>query len=186
MNKQTKIIAFIGVAGAATAYLIYMSKKNQAEGEALLEVINKGYSEVDKNAAGNQAIQNIQDTKFDKNKIKIGNLTGSLSNPAIASALAKVNVALYLAMKGAGTDIKPLANALAQIKNKNTLMLVDKTFKADHGQGLFEMMAGESVLNNVVYRQYSDKTKDSFAIPFLSDAHWNPTLSTFLQNLPVY
>lgn len=184
--KTKKILLVVGIAAATTGVLIYMSKKNQEEGEVLLDIINKSASEIDKNAAAQQAIQEIKDVKFDKNKIKIGALSGPLSNPAIASAVAKINVALYTAMKGVGTDIKPLAQALTQIKNKNTMSLIDKTFKAQYGEGLFEMMAGESKLNNVAYKVFSDKTKNEIAIPFYSEAHWHPSVSAWLQKIPVY
>lgn len=184
--KTKKILLFVGIAGIATAYLIYRSKKNEQEGLALLESIGKQYSEVDKNSAGNQAIQNIQSTAFDKNKIRIGSLYGPLSNKAISDAVAKATTGLYYAMKGIGTDVKPFATALNQIKNKNTMFLINQTFKAMYGQDLFKMMQGETALNNVQYRVFSDKTKSSFAIPFYSDAHWHPIISAYLEKLPTY
>lgn len=184
--KQKHIAIFLGIGAVTIGYLIYARKKNQEEASAMLQYINSLPSQVDLSDATKQGMDAVRGTKIDFNKLSIGNLKGSYTNPKIRSAVAKVVVDLYSSMKGAGIDIKPFYNALFSIKNKNTLAFVDKIYETMYKEGLFEAMKGESGLNNVYNSVFSDKTKYDLSIPFLSEGKWHPLLAKYFNDLPIY
>lgn len=184
--KQKQIAIFVGIGAVTIGYLIYARKKNQEEATAVLQYINSLPSQVDLSEATKQGMDAVRGTKIDFNKLAIGTLKGSYTNPKMRNAVSKTVVDLYSAMKGSDTDTKAFYGALFNVKNKNTLAFIDKIYKAMFKEGLFEAMKGESKLNSVYYSVFSDKTKYDLAIPFLSDGKWSPVLSTYFNNLPIY
>lgn len=191
MKGRTAILitgAVILVGG--TGYLIYRSKRNEAEGEALLEFINsaKLLDQTNATKAADTEIKNVQAFKVDANRVRIGKLYGKMNEPAIKNLLAKTNVDAYAAMKGAGTDQKSFLTALANVKSKNTLAILDKVMKAQYGEGLFDMMKGEDKLNNKEYCSYSEKTDSVLRamFPMFGTACWAPWLGAWMNKLPDY
>lgn len=184
-QKKKIVIGGLIIAGASIAYLIYRSKQNQKEGDALLAYINKAYSQVDHSAAADQAIKETLNIKIDPNKLKVDNLSGKYS-PAIRNAISNVMTNLWAAMKGGGTNVEALMKQLSRIKSKNTLAFVDQMFKAQFGTGIFEWMKDEYALNNTVYGLYSDKTSSVMNLIPFSKAYWHPQISAYLQKLPEY
>lgn len=190
-TKQRNIAIFAGIGAITIGYFIYTRKKNIEEANALLEYIATIPSQVNLSEATQQGMDSVRGTKIDLNKMAIIDANGKLlkgaySTPAIKNAIAKTVSELKSAMQGAGTDVKTFSKYLSKVRNKNTLALIDQVYKAMFGEGLFEAMKDESALNNANYVVFSDKTKYNIAIPFLTDGHWHPTLSTYFNSLPVY
>jgi len=185
-TKQRNIAIFVGIGAVTLGYLIYKRKKNNEESVALLDYISKMPSQTNLSSATQQGMDAVRGTKIDLNKLRIDNLYGSYSNPKIRNAIANSVTELYASMKGGGTDVNSFAKNLGRIKNKNTLAFVDRIYKVQYKEGLFEAMKGESVLNNVQYKVFSDATKYDFAIPFFSESHWHPSLANYFNNLPTY
>ncbi len=185
MEKNTKIVLFTGVAAATVGILYWHSKQNEKEGNALLEAIDKSYAQNDTNAAGKQAIQEIQNTKLRNDKIAVGKFYGNIKDPKVSAAYDQLYKDLWASMKGIGTNLNAFYGAFFQIRNKNTAAYIDKMFKVQFGEGLFEMMSKETKLNNAAFGRFSDKTKNEIAIPFY-DSYWNPLVAKYLTLLPTY
>lgn len=187
MTKGQKILLWLGVGGVTIGFLIYRSKQNEKEGQIILDYINKSMTQNDLSKAVDEGIKSVQGTALDPSKIKLTTASGNITDPKVSDAMAKLNVQIYSAIKGISTDTKSLFNALLQIKNKNTLAFMDKVFKAQYGQGLFEMMKQEYLLYNTTYGKFSDKTNNALdTIPFLNDGYWNPAIAKWINSLPNY
>lgn len=191
MGKRTAIVITGAVLLAGTAgFLVYRSKKNEEEGQALLEFLKSARALDQTNAtkAANEQISAVQALKLDPNRVRIGKLSGKLTDKPIKDLMAKTNVEIYSAMKGLGTDNSAFLRALGQVKSKNTLAFIDKVFKVQYGEGLFEMMKGETKLNNKEYCAASEKTNSMLrqVFPMFGTACWVPWLGAWMNKLPDY
>ena len=183
-SRQKNIAIFVGIGAITIGYLIWKRKKNEAEANALLEAIGVSLSQVDKNEASAQAIQQIQAMNVDPKKLKVDNLVGH--SPKMRDAIANITTELWASMKGGGTSLNKFSEQFKRIKNKNTLSYIDKIYKAQHKEGLFEAMKGEFALANSGYAMFSDKTKYDLIIPFFSEVKWHPNLANYFNSLPLY
>ena len=189
-SRQKNIAIFVGIGAITIGYLIWKRNKNEKEATAILEYINTLPSQVDLNQATEQGIKDVQDIKLrtDRIVVKEGGkiVVGSIKDPKIGGYIANYVQRLNTAIKGAGTDYKELFEVLSRIRTKNTLKWVDTIYKTMFKEGLFEAMKSETLLNNVNYAVFSDKTKYDIAIPFLSEGKWHPALATYFNSLPSY
>lgn len=192
MNKTAAIVTGILVIGGGGAYLYYNSRRNQAEGTALLEYINKSVDQTNKTKGAEEQIKNVQSATFrlDPNRIRIGRLSGKLTDPPIRNAFAKANVDIRTSILGIGTDTKTLLPTLGGLKSKNAVAMMDKVMKAQYGEGLFEMLKGEKKMYNHDFCNYSEKTSSNLGILFptlkLTGGCWTPWFADWLYNLPDY
>ncbi len=193
-NKTTPVVIGIVLIAAAGGYLVYRSKRNAAEGEALLAFINASVDETNATKAANDQIKAMSAVKVDPNRIKIGTLSGKSSDQRIRDLLAKTNVGIASAMQGAGTDTIGMLNALKNIKSKNTLAFIDKVFKAQYKEGIFEMMQGEKAFFSQAFCKYSEKTNTTgnqmigqmFPIVAATTGCWAPWIAEWIYRLPEY
>lgn len=196
MTNNAKIITGVVVVGAATGFLIYQSRKNEAEGKELLDYLKTSVlDQTNATKAAADQIKNIDaiqsgtgPVKMDPAKIKIGNLSGNAKDPKIRDLLAKTNQELASSMKRIGTDQTAFFNALKNIKSKNTLAYIDKVFKVQYGEGLMKMMSGEQVFFNPSWCKYSEKTNTAMValFPAFSNGCWTPWLAEWIFKLPEY
>lgn len=184
--KQRNVAIFVGIGVITIAYLVWKRKNNEKEAGAILEYINNMPSQVDASDGAQQGMDIVRGTKIDFNKMKVDNLSGSYKNPAIRNAIANIVTELYASIKGGGTDIKNFTKQFDRVKNKNTMAFIDKVYKAQFKEGLFEAMKGEVALSSPYYAMFNDKTKYDMIIPFFSETKWNPKLSAYFENLPTY
>lgn len=191
LTKGQKITGLLLIGGGVVGFLYWQSKKNEEEAKTLLDYINMTPSQVDKNVAAESAIKTTENTKLDPNKIHVADasgkdLFGKLSDPKIKDALGNIMFELKESMGGGGTDTKRFYKAFTRIRNKNTMGLINNAFKGFAGEKLFDAMKGESALNSVSYKVFSDKTKYDLMIPGLSDSHWSPAVSEWMNKISLY
>lgn len=191
MTKGAKITLFAVAGAGVIGYLYWQSKKNEEEAKLILEYISQSVSQVDKNAAADQGIKTVENTKFDPKKMHLigtngKDLFGDIKNPVIKDAMAKVVVDLRNSMKGAGTNKELFYKAFMRIRNKNTMGIINSAYKGLYGETLFEAMKGESDLNSAAYAIFSDKTKYDLMIPGLSEGKWAPPIADYLSRISLY
>lgn len=196
LTKGQKITGLLLIGGGVVGFLYWQSKKNEEEAKTLLDYINMTPSQVDKNVAAESAIKTTENTKLDPNKIHVADasgkdLFGKLSDPKIKDALGNIMFELKESMSNvnkpiSGTDVKRFFKAFTRIRNKNTMGLVNNAYKGFAGEKLFDAMKGESQLNSTAFKVFSDKTKYDLMIPGLSDSHWSPAVSEWMNKISLY
>jgi hypothetical protein len=184
--KQRNAAIFGTIAVGTLVYLYYRSEQNKKEGSALLDYINKSYSQVDISSGGDQAIKETKDLKLDWKNLKIDNLKGPISNPAITKAFANTIAELHDSMKGVGTNTPQFFKNFYRIKSKNTMASINQYFKDTYKQDLFSWMKEESALNSADYGAYSDKTNGPLQLIPGINSYWHPNIAKYLQILPAY
>jgi hypothetical protein len=185
-NKKIVLGTSLVVAACGIGFLIYKRQVNKRNSGLMLEYISSLPNQIDTTRATEQGMTDVQNIKYDKNKLAISGMKGSFDNKNIKDAIIKTTKDLHSAIDGVGTKEADFYRALFNIKNKNTLMFINRLYSSYFKEGLFEAMKGEIALNSVIWAWKTPKDSWYNSIPFFNDGRWNPKLAEYFNSLPNY